>query len=99
VGLAVKKEEKFCAGESQIYLEKASLLISKHHSNWRMRAIHSLDQDRASEIHFSSVFTLTEEAAQTIRSIIVQAIEDSINVVKDAKEEKLVAMTLDFFDL
>ena len=99
VGLVKKTDEKFLPGESQLYLEKSSPLISKHHTNWRMRAIDSLDRNAANDLHFSSAFTLTEEAAIQIRQILVQAIEDSVNVVKPAKEEQLMVMAIDLFDL
>lgn len=99
VGLTTSQNGRYSPGDSQIYLEKTSPLMAKHHTNWRIRAIESLDQDSPEEIHFSGVFTLTSEASERIRTILVQSIEDSVNVVKEAKEEKLVAMGIDFFEL
>lgn len=99
VGLAQRSGEDFIPGVSQIFLEKFSPLISKHHSNWRLKAMASLDDNHPDAIHFSSVFTLTEEAIQKVRAILTQAIEDSVDIVKEAKEEKMIAVTLDLFEI
>jgi uncharacterized protein (TIGR02147 family) len=83
----------------QIHLERESPLISKHHSNWRMQAIQSLDREGVHDVHYSSVFTLTSEAAERVQAVLTQAIADSVQVIKDAKEEKTCALTLDFFSI
>ena len=97
VGLVAQNGNKFISGETKIHLEKNSPLISKHHTNWRMYAIRSFDNESENDLHFSSVFTLTEKDADQIRDILLGAIEQSVSVIKDAKEEQTMAMTLDFF--
>lgn len=97
VGLVTKSGSKLSTGSNQIHLEKNSPLISKHHTNWRIAAIKSCENEVEDDLHFSSVFTLTEEDAHKIRSILVKSIEESVNIIKDAKEENIMAMTLDFF--
>jgi hypothetical protein len=97
VNLAVKSGTKFSTGSTQIHLEKDSPLISKHHTNWRMAAIRSFENEADEDLHFSSVFTLTEKDAHKIREILVTSIENTVSIVKDAKEESTMAMTLDFF--
>lgn len=97
-GLVKAESGQYLPGDSQIYLEKSSPLIAKHHINWRMRSIDSLDRAEGSDVHFSSVLTLNAEAAHRIRQILVQAIEESLSVVKQAPEEQMMVMCLDFFD-
>lgn len=83
----------------QIHLGKDSPLISQHHSNWRIQAIRSLDLGKMNDIHYSSVFTLSEEGAERVRAILTQAIADSVQIIKGAKEEQTRAMTIDFFSV
>lgn len=99
VGLAIKSGGKFLTGSAKIHLEKDSPLISKHHTNWRMVAIRSFENEESDNLHFSSVFTLTEKDADQIRSILLGAIEKSVAVVTEAKEEITMSMTMDFFKL
>jgi uncharacterized protein (TIGR02147 family) len=99
VGLAVKSGNKFVAGSAKIHLEKSSPLISKHHTNWRMLAIRSFENEVDDDLHFSSVFTLTEKDASQIRDILLKSIEHSVSIIKDAKEDVAMAMTLDFFKI
>lgn len=99
VGLATQSGVRYQIGTQQIHLEKDSPLISKHHTNWRMQAMRALEQMKLDELHFSSVFTLTEQDALKIREILVEAIESSVGIIKVAKEEKLFSMTLDLFEV
>jgi uncharacterized protein (TIGR02147 family) len=100
VGLAEQKGGKYLPGQKQLYLEKTSPLISKHHTNWRMKAIQSFENGASEDqLHFSSVFTLTLDVAEKIRHILVKTIEETVHLVKQAPEEELVAMNVDFFEL
>ncbi len=99
VGLATKTGNKFVTGSAKIHLEKDSPLVSKHHTNWRMAAIRSFENESTDNLHFSSVFTLTERDSDQIRNILLKAIENSVSVIKEAKEEITMAMTMDFFRL
>lgn len=99
VRLASKSGNKYITGSAKIHLEKDSPLISKHHTNWRMAAIRSFENDNVDNLHFSSVFTLTEKDAEQIRNILLKAIENGVEVIKQAEEEITMAMTVDFFKI
>lgn len=99
VGLATKAGNKFVTGSAKIHLGKDSPLISKHHANWRMAAIRSFESEVADDLHFSSVFTLTEKDADQVRRILLNAIENSVSLIKEAKEDMTMAMTMDFFKI
>lgn len=98
-GLIEDRNGRLHMSARQIHLEKESPLISKHHANWRMQAIRSLEAEAPNDVHYSSVFTLTRDAAERVRAILTQAISDSVAVIKDAKEERACAMTIDFFEV
>ena len=99
VGLASRSGNKFTTGASKIHLEKDSPLISKHHTNWRIAAIKSFENEVAEDLHFSSVFTLSEKDAHGIRSSLLKTIENAVGVIKDSKEESTMAMTMDLFKI
>jgi len=97
VGLAVRNGSKYAAGLASIHLEKESPLISKHHTNWRMAAVRALENGTSDNLHYSSVFTISETDFQKIRGDLVKAIEKNVATIKDSPEETTVAMTLDLF--
>lgn len=100
-GLISKKPNgNYVIGTSRIHLAGDSPLISKFHTNWRMRAIQSLEKDSLEEdLHYSSVITLSEADAKKIKSDLVKAIAEAKAVIKDSKEEGIHSFSLDFFRL
>lgn len=98
-GLAAQEGDQFISGPTRIHLPSESPLISKHHSNWRMRAVESLDHVSSQDLHFSSVMSISKDAAEKIRAILLQAIQDAEPVIREAKDETVVALTIDLFGL
>jgi hypothetical protein len=73
-------------------------MISKHHINWRLQAIRSLERkDMDGVLHYSSVVTISKKDVIEIKSLLVKAIESSKAIVRDSKEEELHSLCLDFF--
>lgn len=99
VGLVVREGGQYEIGTTHIHLEHDSPMISKHHTNWRIQAIRSLDQVANQDLHYSSVITASVADADRIRSALVQAIESVRAVVKDSKDEEGFCYSLDFFGL
>lgn len=98
-GLAQPKGAEFVAGPTRIHLPADSPLVSKHHANWRMQAISSLDQARARDLHYSLIMSLSEEAAEKIRNILLGSIQEVEPVLKSAKDETVYALNIDLFSL
>jgi len=99
VGLVVRKEGRYEVGTSHIHLEHDSPMISKHHVNWRLQAMHSLDQMRKPDLHYSSVISCSKADADEIRSVLVKAIEGVRAVVKESPNEEGFFYGIDFFGL
>ena len=98
-GFAEKKGNEFFAGPTRIHLPADSPLISKHHGNWRMRAIHSLDHRRSHDLHYSLVMSLSEEAAEKIRRILLHSVQEIEPVLKVAKDETVYTLNIDLFNI
>ncbi len=99
VGLAEAEGNTYKTGITRIHLESDSPMISKHHTNWRLKAMHAIDLRREKDLHYSSVVTMSEKDAYNIKSVMVKAIEEIRAIVKVSPEEKIFCYTLDFFDL
>lgn len=98
-GLAIEKNGLFKPEATQIHLAKDSTLIQQHHTNWRIRAINSLTDKHKSEIHYSTVSSLSLEDAEKLKSKFVQVIQDYVKTVEPSKEETIYNFNLDFYSL
>lgn len=98
-GFAEQKGNEFFAGETRIHLPEDSPLVSRHHANWRMKAITSLDDKRPNDLHYSLVMSLSEEAAEKIRTILLQSVQEIEPVLKVAKDETVYALNIDLFHI
>jgi uncharacterized protein (TIGR02147 family) len=97
-GLVQESGGRMRAGNATIHLGDNSPLISKHHTNWRLKAIQSMDIPHLHDLHYSSVGTINEKDLPKIRSILVKAIEEIRSVVKaSAPEDTLFCYDLDLF--
>lgn len=99
IGVVAEVNGRHKIGTTSIHLEKNSPLISKHHTNWRLQAIQSLDHENRSDLHYSSVTMISEKDAEKIRATLVKAIEEVRATVKDSPEESCYAYCLDLFSL
>ena len=98
-GLAEQKEDRFICGPTRIHLAESSPLIAKHHTNWRMKAIQSLDEKNKTDLHYSSVMCLSQAAAEKIRELLLQAIQESEPIIKEAENEIVCTLAIDLFGI
>jgi uncharacterized protein (TIGR02147 family) len=98
-GLAEQKGNEFFAGPVRIHLPSDSPLISKHHANWRMQAVSSLDHQRPKDMHYSLIMSLSEDAAEKIKNILLNSVQEIEPVLKLAKDETVYALNMDLFNV
>jgi uncharacterized protein (TIGR02147 family) len=95
--LAKRRGDQVIASPTRIHLSADSPLVAKHHINWRMRAMQSLDSPNEIDMHYSAIFSLSEEAATKIRKILLDSLTLAEPVIRDARDETVYALTLDWF--
>src|SRR5262249_50878325 len=98
-GLAVRSGSGFAIGPRHVHLGKDSENIQKHHSNWRMRALRSFEEERDENLNYSSAVVLSREDAFKVREILLRAIKDSVDLILASPEEEVYALNLDFIRL
>lgn len=97
LGLVEQKGDQFHITSQDIFLGNDSHLISRHHSNWRLRAMQSLDRERTDEIHYSHAVVISVEDAARIKQQLMTAIEANRKLVANSGSEELFCVCLDFF--
>lgn len=98
-GLARKSDARFEPTETQIRLGKDSHHIQKHHSNWRVKALESIEDEELHDLHYSGVVSLSAADVVRIKSLLLDQLNENLKIIRDSKEERLYALNLDFFNL
>jgi uncharacterized protein (TIGR02147 family) len=99
IGLAVEKDGQYLVGEVNLHLGEGSPMLAKHHTNWRLQAIQSLDRTQAGELHYSSVSSASVKDIAKIRAVLVRAIEEARSIIEPSPEEQLFCYNLDLFKI
>ena len=82
----------------RLHLPKGSRLLSRHHTNWRLQAIQSLDRSQPSDIHYSAVLAFAKKDEKAVRRILLEALENIEKVISPSKEEDLYILNFDFYN-
>lgn len=98
-GIVKEEKGKLKSGLTKVHLNRESSLIRQHHTNWRIAAIQSLSDEIKSDIHYSTVSTLSFKDAEVLRSKMVKLIEDYVETIGPSHEEVMYCFNLDFFNL
>lgn len=97
----ILKESKgiLTPGLTQVHLDRESPLIRQHHTNWRIAAIQSLVNEDNSDLHYSTVSTLSRADVEKLRAEMIQLIEHYVGTVRSSNEETMYGFNLDFYGL
>jgi uncharacterized protein (TIGR02147 family) len=98
-GLIQKIGAHYEIGVTKIHLSKDSPQIQRHHANWRMQAIRAIDINDPTDLHYSSIVSMSYSDVPKIKEILIKAIEECRSVVKESKEEKIQSVCIDFFGI
>lgn len=100
-GLAKRTTQGFTVGAVHLHLPRESKNILKHHTNWRLAALKSLDHwDRQQQdLHYAVAVSLSKEDVNILKEKILKLIDESIQVIKPSKEEVLWCQVIDFFQV
>lgn len=98
-GLVLHEKGEYRQSKTHTHLAKDSPLISKHHINWRMRAIESLESESPYDLHYSSVASLSREALQKIKSIVVKALDQTRDTINGSDDETMCSLSIDLFEM
>ncbi|MGZ3792596.1 MAG: DUF4423 domain-containing protein [Bdellovibrio sp.] len=99
-GLCVEDQGQFKMGPQRTHLEATSPLISRHHMNWRIKAIErSPKMVQAEELQFSSPVVLSQKDILRIRSQLLDHIQDILKTVSESESEDTYFFNVDWLKL
>ena len=96
-GLIVEDQGVFKMGPKRTYLDATSPLISRHHINWRLKAIESYRQmDIAKDLALTAPMTLARADVVKVRDILVETIEKIMALNSRSDSEDLHFLNIDW---
>jgi uncharacterized protein (TIGR02147 family) len=102
-GMLIFDNGKYRLGTVRVHLGSDSPLISKHHTNWRIQVIRSLDREAGSQknedLHYSSIVSLSRADRQKLKALLLKTIDEFNAVVAPSPEEEVQCLALDFFQV
>ncbi len=96
-GLCIEKSGKLDMGPSVTHLEAGSPLVSRHHTNWRLKGIEQMSSIDEGEIFYTGPCALSRDAVAEIRKKIVLLIEDFTKVASQSESQVLGCLNIDWF--
>jgi hypothetical protein len=97
IGLVEKKGDKWTAVSFDLHLPENSPLNSNNHLNWRVQASQNSLIPDSENIHFTSVYSLSEADFKSLRQKILQLISESREVALSSHQEDAFSFCCDFF--
>ena len=94
-GLCLEEKGRFRMGPQSTHLEASSPLISRHHINWRLKAIEKLPAISGDELCLSMPCSLSPKALKEIRKEFVETIERVTKLIDEAPCEQLACLNID----
>ncbi len=98
-GLIAIAGNRLVCGATEIFVGSDSVLFSRHHANWRLQALESLDRISPGDLHYSAVASLSRADAEKIKKECMNFIQKMIKTLKASPEETLYTLGIDFFSL
>ncbi|MFZ4405423.1 MAG: TIGR02147 family protein [Pseudobdellovibrionaceae bacterium] len=98
-GLIKKQNSRWTFAGQELHVSKDSPLVVLHHQNWRARAVLDAQQKKPTSLHYTVVQSMNLKTYDQIKEKILQLISESAHLAGPAKEEIMVCMTCDFFQV
>ncbi|MFZ4715675.1 MAG: DUF4423 domain-containing protein [Bacteriovoracaceae bacterium] len=88
----------YVIGSRRIHLKKGSPMLPRHHSNWRIKAIESVDRENADDLHYTAVLGIAKEDMKFFREKLLKLLEEFEPIITKSVEDSQVVMLFDLFE-
>lgn len=99
IGVVKKNGERFEVGTTRMHLSPTSHLISKHHTNWRIKAISSMESPKQDSLHFSTVYSFSKSDQNKLKEMILKLVENMEPLILESPAEIAYCFSFDFFQV
>jgi uncharacterized protein (TIGR02147 family) len=97
-GLCKEENGKLTYGPASTHVDKDSPFVNRHHQNWRFQAIQNMEHRRDQDLFFTSPMSLSHKAAEEIRTLIPNVIQNVMKIAGPSTSEKVSCLNIDWFE-
>ena len=90
---------KLQVGTTRIHLDASSPLITKHHTNWRIKAINSFERPNENNLNYSTVYSMSKKDCIQIKKMILDFVHNIETIIHPSPEEVVQYLLIDFIEL
>ncbi len=98
-GLNQKLQTRYKSLNRNTHIGKESPLASRHHINWRLRAIEKMNSLEDGDLAFTAPLTISKQHAPLIKQMILSLIKDISAQVAKSGSDSLFALNIDWIEL
>jgi uncharacterized protein (TIGR02147 family) len=95
-GLCRQEKDKLFPGPAFTHLESSSPLISKHHANWRVKAMAKHGELSAEELGYSLCTSISMEDSLKVRKLLFSMVKDINTIRENSTCEEAFFLCLDW---
>ena len=99
LGLIKRTSKGFRMTSNRIHVPSDSPHVLRHHANWRLQAIESINEHFEDGLHFSSVLAVSKSDVEAIKSVLLKTIESAESIIRRSPEEEIACLNIDMFSL
>lgn len=96
-GLCKRQGERITVGPLTTFVDKDSPLVTRHHTNWRMKALEHMSRRTDDDFFFTVPFSISEEDYREFRSKIVHLVETLAKTLEQTEPAAMATLNIDFF--
>lgn len=96
-GLCVLNGNSYQQGPSKIHISANSPFVSRHHLNWRIKAMEKIGSMEKDDFCFTMPANISLKDAKVLRQLLIETAEQSIATVDNSKAETMYCLNIDWF--
>jgi uncharacterized protein (TIGR02147 family) len=98
-GFIKKNGISYGMGSTRIHLASGSPMLPRHHANWRVRAINSVDREKHADLHYSGILGISKKDVVRLKDKLLLLLQEFEPILKNSTIEEPVVLLLDLFSL
>jgi len=97
IGACGEKGGRYSLQMSHIHVGNESPFVTKHHSNWRVKALERMDFRQPEELFFTAPLSLSRKDFLQIREKLNVLAAEVVALAKESRAEDVFCLNVDFF--
>lgn len=98
-GLIKNENNRYFLSKNRIHLSKKSPLISRHHTNWRLKALDAMNAKDDDHFFYSVTMSLSKIGYKKLKDVLLDFLKESEAIIAESKEEEIYSLNIDLFSV